>query len=56
MLDNDRVGSFTYLDSITSTEGGSHEDVKSRIAKAQGGFTVKKNSLEEQEDKFAYKD
>ena len=40
----DRVGSFTYLGSINSKDGGSSEDVKSRIAKAQGVFffTVKK--------------
>ena len=39
----DQVGSFTYLGSIISKDGGSSEDVKSRIAKAQGVFfTVKK--------------
>jgi len=30
----DQVGSFTYLSSIISKDGGSSEDVKSRIAKA----------------------
>ena len=30
----DQVGSFTYLGSIVSNDGGSSEDVKSRIAKA----------------------
>ena len=29
----DQVGSFTYLGSIISKEGGSSEDVKSRMAK-----------------------
>ena len=42
----DQVGSFTYLGSIISKDGGGSEDVKSRIAKAQGVFSVKK-SLEE---------
>ena len=35
----DQVGSFTYLDSIISKDGGSIRDVKSRIAKAQGVFS-----------------
>ena len=34
----DQVGSFTYLGSIVSKDGGSSEDFKSRIAKAQGVF------------------
>ena len=34
-----QVGSFTYLGSIISKEGGSSKDVKSRIAKAQGIFS-----------------
>ena len=34
----DQVTSFTYLGSIISKDGGSSEDVKSRIAKAQGFF------------------
>ena len=39
----DQVGSFTYLGSIISKDGGRSEDVKSRIAKAHGVFfTVKK--------------
>ena len=41
-LDNekiDQVGSFTYLGSIISKDGGSSEDVKSRRAKAQGVFS-----------------
>ena len=33
----DQVGSFTYL-GIISKDGGSNEDVKSRIAMAQGVF------------------
>ena len=33
------VGSFSYLGSIISKDGGSSEDVKSRIAKAQGVFS-----------------
>ena len=39
----DQVGRFTYLGSIISKYGGSCEDIKIRIAKAQGVFfTVKK--------------
>ena len=34
----DQVGSMTYLGSIISKDGGSSEDVKSRIAKTQGVF------------------
>ena len=34
----DQVGSLTYLGSIISKDGGSSEDVKSRIAKAQCVF------------------
>ena len=34
-----QVGSFTYLGSIISKDGGSSEDVKSRIAKAQRVFS-----------------
>ena len=34
----EQVGSFTYLGSSFSKDGGSIEDVKSRIAKAQGVF------------------
>ena len=35
----DQVGSFTYLGSIVSKDGGSSNDVKSRIAKPQGVFS-----------------
>ena len=42
----DQVGGFTYLDSTFSKDGGSSEDVKSRIAKAQGVFSQLKKSLE----------
>ena len=35
----DQVGSYTYLGSIISKDGGSSEDVKSRMAKAQGAFS-----------------
>ena len=35
----DQVGSFIYLGSIISKDGGSSEDVKRRIAKAQGVFS-----------------
>ena len=35
----DQVGSFTYLGNIISKDVGSSEDVKSRIAKAQGVFS-----------------
>ena len=34
----DQVGSFTYLGSIISKDGGSSEDVKSGTAKAQRVF------------------
>ena len=34
-----QVGSFTYLGSIISKDGGSSEDVKSRIAKVRGIFS-----------------
>ena len=38
-----RLGAFSYLGNIISKDGGSSEDVKSRIAKAGGVFfTVKK--------------
>ena len=33
------MGSFTYLGSIIRIDGGSSEDVKSRIAKTQGVFS-----------------
>ena len=35
----DQVDSFTYLGSIISKDGGSSDDVKSRVAKAQGVFS-----------------
>jgi len=35
----DQVGSFTYLGSIISKDGGRSEDVKSRIVKTQGVFS-----------------
>ena len=35
----DQVGSFSYLASIISKDGGSSEDVKSGIANAQGVFS-----------------
>ena len=43
----DQVGSFSYLGSIISKDGGSSEDVKSRKAKAQGVFFTVKKSLKE---------
>ena len=43
----DQVGSFTYLGNIISKDGRSSEDVRSRIAKAQGVFSQLKKSLEE---------
>ena len=43
----DQVGSFSYLGSIISKYGGSSEDVKSRIAKAQGVLSQLKKDLEE---------
>ena len=36
---DDQVDSFTYLGSIINKDGGSSEDVKSRIANAQGAFS-----------------
>ena len=42
-----QVGSFTYLGSIISKDGGISEDVKSRIAKAQGVFSRLKKRFEE---------
>ena len=47
------VDSFTYLGSIISKDGGSSEDVKSRISKTQGVISQLKNSLE---DKCANQD
>ena len=41
----DQVGSFTYLGIIISKDSGSSEDVKSRIAKAQGVFSELKKKL-----------
>ena len=35
----DQVGSFNYLGMFISKDGGSSEDVKSRVAKAQGVFS-----------------
>ena len=35
----DQVGSYSYLGSVISKDGGSSEDVKSRIAKARGVFS-----------------
>ena len=35
----DQVRSFSYLGSIISKDGGSSEDVKSRIAKTKGVFS-----------------
>ena len=39
----DQVGTFIYLSSIISKDGGSSEDVKSGIAKAQGAFSQLKS-------------
>ena len=38
----DQVGSFSCLGSIISKDGGSSEDFQSRIAKAQGVFSLLK--------------
>ena len=35
----DQVDSFAYIGSIISKDGGSSEDIKSRIAKAQDVFS-----------------
>ena len=43
----DQVVSFNYLGSIISKDGGSSEDVKSRIAKTQRVFSQLKKSSEE---------
>ena len=43
----DEVGSFNYLGSIISKDGGRSEDVKSRIDETQGVFFTVKKSLEE---------
>ena len=43
----DQVGSFPYLGSIISKDSGSSEDVKSRIAKAEGFCSQLKKSWEE---------
>ena len=43
----DQVVSFTNLGSIISKNGGSSENGKSRIARAQGVFFTVKKSLEE---------
>ena len=43
----DQVGSFAYLGIIISKDGGSSDDVKSRIAKAQGVSSHLEKSLEE---------
>ena len=43
----DQVGSFTYLDSVISKNGGSSEDAESRIAKSQVFFLQLKKGLEE---------
>jgi len=51
-----QVSSFTYLGSIISKDGGSSEDVESRIAKAQGVVSQLKKSLEEWKDKSANQD
>ena len=42
----DQVGSFVYLGSIIIKDGGNSEDVKSRIARAQGVFSQLKNKFE----------
>ena len=50
ILDNekiDQVGSFIYHGSIISKDDGSSEDVKSKIAKAQGVFFTMKKSLDD---------
>ena len=40
-----RWAALTYLGSIISEDGGSSEDVKSRIAKAQGVFSQLKKKF-----------
>ena len=51
----DQVNSFTYLGSIISKDGRSSENIKSRIAKAQGVFLLLKK-MDDYEDKFANQD
>ena len=41
----DQVGSLTFLGSIISKDGGSSEDVKSRIAKTQAVFSQSKKGF-----------
>jgi len=41
-----QLGSFTYLRITISKDGGSSEEVKSRIPKAQGVFSQLKKKLE----------
>ena len=41
----DQVGSFTYFGSIISKDGGSCEEVKSRIANAQSVFSQSKKKV-----------
>ena len=43
----DQVGSFTYLGFIIGKDGGSSDDIKSRIARAHGLFSKLKKRLEE---------
>ena len=52
----DQVARFTYLGSIISKDVGSSEDVRSRIAKAQGIFFTVEKSSEEQKDKSENQD
>jgi hypothetical protein len=51
-----QVCSFTYLGSTISKDVGSREDVKSRIANAQGISSQLKKSLEEYKDKSVSQD
>ena len=52
----DQVGSFTYFGSIISKDGGNSEDVKNRIAKAQGAFSQLKKIWKNKKNKSANQD
>jgi hypothetical protein len=45
----DEVSSFTYLGSVINQQGGTDEDVKSRIGKARAAFTTLKNIWKSQQ-------
>ena len=52
----DQGGSFTYLSSIISKDGGSSKAVKISVAKAQSIFSELKKSIEKLENKSRNQD